>query len=606
MRAAAAREALCSRRESMGSLARGELNSARPVRRWAVVAAQPRFLLVLCLLVGGGFPALPETALAGSVSRVVVATSSPVPGQPSTYTIEFVSTSTLPVAATITVDASSGAPGTQFPDAAGDYQLSDATTGVVIKLATVGAAGQKVTITVGTAITAGDSISLIVTPVMNPAVVSTNETLQISTSSDTAQATSKPYSIVVGSLAVDPRFGLRGGANNPQIHLHRCDRDRRDVHAYGAERLDGTFDDRGERGLHHRSVGSVTANGRQISVAGVTLASGDVLTVVYGDGGGANSAVAPATAGSTAFTLSVSVPHANSAIRAISPLVIGTVPVTVTRVTDGVGTITVAPTNVISGGRAMLTFTYRSPVAISGGRLVVTVPSGWSMPSGTPGTAGYTTGYPDRSHLRASRSSSTISRSAQEAQRRSSTERTAEQRPRRFLSAWERRPSSPRRHPHPAESSQHSPRRRKSPSPPRPPLTVSAPSQSRRRASSPVAARRSRSPTVRRSPSPVADSWSPFRPDGQCLAVHQDGRLHDGISRPSRTFGRADHRQRSHAQPRRRRDDRLRKGRRNSVRDDSSPLGSGDLLHQGGIHTQRNPHSTHPGAASHHRRRGPR
>ena len=286
MRAAAAREALCSRRESMGSLARGELNSARPVRRWAVVAAQPRFLLLLCLLVGGGFLALPETALADSVSRVVVATSSPVPRQPSTYTIEFVSTSTLPVAGTITVDASSGAPGTQFPDAAGDYQLSDATTGVAIKVATVGAAGQKVTITVGTAIAAGDSVSLVVTPAMNPAVGGSNETLQISTSSDTAQATSKPYSIVAGSLTVDHGSVSAGAPTTLRFTFT------------AATEIAGAFTltvpsgwtapstTEGNAGYTTVSVGSVTVNGRQISVAGVTLASGDVLTVVYGAAAG--------------------------------------------------------------------------------------------------------------------------------------------------------------------------------------------------------------------------------------------------------------------------------------------------------------------------------
>ena len=221
----------------MGLLAQGELNRALTVRRWAVVSARLGFLLLLCTLAGGSL-AVPKTALAGSVSGVVVAPSPAVPGEPATYTIGFVSTSGLPAGTgTITVDASSGAPGTQFPEALGDYQLSDTTTGGVVKLAAVGAAGQQVTITVGTAVAAGDSLSLVVSDVTNPAVVSTDETLQVSTSSDTAQAASRPYSDRGRKPRSRPQFGLCRGADNAHIHLHCCDGDRRDVRINRAERL---------------------------------------------------------------------------------------------------------------------------------------------------------------------------------------------------------------------------------------------------------------------------------------------------------------------------------------------------------------------------------
>ena len=365
-------------------LAQGELNRALTVRRWAVVSARLGFLLLLCTLAGGSL-AVPKTALAGSVSGVVVAPSPAVPGEPATYTIGFVSTSGLPAGTgTITVDASSGAPGTQFPEALGDYQLSDTTTGGVVKLAAVGAAGQQVTITVGTAVAAGDSLSLVVSDVTNPAVVSTDETLQVSTSSDTAQAASRPYSIVVGSLAVDHSSVFAGAPTTLTFTFT------------AATEIAGTFAltvpsgwtapaTTAGPGYTTTSLGSVRCHAQQVIVTGVKLASGDHLTIVYGAGGGTKSAVAPVALGSTPFTLSASTP---SAIRLVRPIAIGTVSVDVKGVPDGVGAITVTPASVQAGAHEMLTFTYTAPGSgIAGGRLVVSVPSRWSPPSGYPGTA---------------------------------------------------------------------------------------------------------------------------------------------------------------------------------------------------------------------------
>ena len=166
----------------------------------AVVGARLGFLLLLCTLAGGSL-AVPKTALAGSVSGAVVAPSLAVPGEPATYTIGSCRIGPPAGTGTITVDASSGVPGDSPRSARrlsalgyDDLGSGQARCGRC--------AGQQVTITVGTAVAAGDSLSLVVSDVTNPVVVSTDETLQVSTSSDTAQAASRPYS-TVGSLAVD-------------------------------------------------------------------------------------------------------------------------------------------------------------------------------------------------------------------------------------------------------------------------------------------------------------------------------------------------------------------------------------------------------------------
>jgi Pro-kumamolisin, activation domain/ell wall binding domain 2 (CWB2) len=60
---------------------------------------------------------------------------------------------------------------------------------------------------------------------------------------------------------------------------------------------------------------------------------------------------------------------------------------------DGVGTMAISPTLVPSSSTATLTFTYTAPAgtALTNGKLSLLVPAGWSAPSVTAGTAGFTT-----------------------------------------------------------------------------------------------------------------------------------------------------------------------------------------------------------------------
>src|ERR1700728_1755467 len=60
---------------------------------------------------------------------------------------------------------------------------------------------------------------------------------------------------------------------------------------------------------------------------------------------------------------------------------------------DGSGTLTVSPTSVaVSSVANTLTFTYTAAAGgLSSGEIEVTVPVGWTAPSLTPGTPGYTT-----------------------------------------------------------------------------------------------------------------------------------------------------------------------------------------------------------------------
>jgi len=59
---------------------------------------------------------------------------------------------------------------------------------------------------------------------------------------------------------------------------------------------------------------------------------------------------------------------------------------------DGSGTNTVSPTSTTAGSTAgTYTFTYTAAEAMNSGSVTVSVPSGWSAPQGTVGTAGYTT-----------------------------------------------------------------------------------------------------------------------------------------------------------------------------------------------------------------------
>jgi len=71
-------------------------------------------------------------------------------------------------------------------------------------------------------------------------------------------------------------------------------------------------------------------------------------------------------------------------------------PVVMVTCADGTGAMHVSPAHVIAGGHRLLTFSYQPAggCALNDGALSLAVPSGWTPPSLTPGTAGYITAVP--------------------------------------------------------------------------------------------------------------------------------------------------------------------------------------------------------------------
>lgn len=59
---------------------------------------------------------------------------------------------------------------------------------------------------------------------------------------------------------------------------------------------------------------------------------------------------------------------------------------------DGSGTCTLSPSQVIENTDTTLTFTFTAGETMDGGAITIQIPSGWSAPQGTSGTAGYTVG----------------------------------------------------------------------------------------------------------------------------------------------------------------------------------------------------------------------
>jgi hypothetical protein len=126
--------------------------------------------------------------------------------------------------------------------------------------------------------------------------------------------------------------------------------------------------------------GGEALNSRTFSDSEVDLSQGDACTITYG----------PATAPGSSVASMFAVQEASTASGTLTN--VATQPV-VNVGNDGTGTLTVSPTQVTAGTSGnTLTFTYTAAATISSGELTIAVPSGgWSTPSPTSGTAGYTT-----------------------------------------------------------------------------------------------------------------------------------------------------------------------------------------------------------------------
>jgi hypothetical protein len=136
------------------------------------------------------------------------------------------------------------------------------------------------------------------------------------------------------------------------------------------------------------SGGTVGVSGSTIQVTGITIAKGVACSITYGaKTSGGPGATVTSTVGASVF----SVQEKSSSGDTLTAL--ATSPSLTVFAPDGSGTLTVAPTSTASAsGANTLKFTYTIAAGgLSGGQILVTVPSGWSMPSTTSGKEGYTT-----------------------------------------------------------------------------------------------------------------------------------------------------------------------------------------------------------------------
>jgi hypothetical protein len=124
--------------------------------------------------------------------------------------------------------------------------------------------------------------------------------------------------------------------------------------------------------------------GQQVVITPINLVKG-MLKIIYSE------ATAQGWAGSAIFNASdQSTYNPQLPFDALAPSV-----VTVT-CADGTGMETVSPNTVAAASTSTFTFTYTpaSGCAMEGGAVSLTVPPGWTLPSATPGAAGYVTTSP--------------------------------------------------------------------------------------------------------------------------------------------------------------------------------------------------------------------
>lgn len=162
---------------------------------------------------------------------------------------------------------------------------------------------------------------------------------------------------------------------------------------------------------------AVAVSGSVITVTGLTLGAGQAFTITY------SNATAPRSTTTSTFATSeesastgrpaqllsppqvtvgppVSAGSASptTSTGSSSPTVGGSGRPTGVAGTTGAatGTMTVAPTTVTAFSPGTLTFTYQPPASgmASPGEVMLMVPPGWTPPSTSPGTAGYTTSTP--------------------------------------------------------------------------------------------------------------------------------------------------------------------------------------------------------------------
>jgi len=142
-------------------------------------------------------------------------------------------------------------------------------------------------------------------------------------------------------------------------------------------------------GYSTASTGSLSVNSQTITVSGVTLTSGQTLTIVYGSKAAAGpGATATSSTGAQSWTTQQKATAGGTLTNlAASPSI------AVNNAPDGSGTMTAdTPWAIVGSTGNTILFTYTAANGgMNNGALTLVVPSGWSAPSLTGSNAGYTT-----------------------------------------------------------------------------------------------------------------------------------------------------------------------------------------------------------------------
>jgi len=143
----------------------------------------------------------------------------------------------------------------------------------------------------------------------------------------------------------------------------------------------------GQAGYVTASAGTVSAVGQTITVSNLTL-FGSAVTITYGSksGGGPGAQAPPDPGDQPWFTSQSSTPPSG----ALTPL--SSTPLIGVYSRDGSGTVSFPPGLISAGSTGnTIPFAYMADTGgLSKGTFVLTVPSGWSVPSTNGGDPGYT------------------------------------------------------------------------------------------------------------------------------------------------------------------------------------------------------------------------
>jgi len=128
---------------------------------------------------------------------------------------------------------------------------------------------------------------------------------------------------------------------------------------------------------------TVSPTGQKVTIGRIILGAGQALKITY-------AARVPAAAGPATFNAFEQSTTQGSLIGLIPS------PEEMVTCADGVGTVAVSPGSVAASSTRKLIFTYAPPggCLVVGGTVSLRVPPGWTLPSATPGTAGYVAASP--------------------------------------------------------------------------------------------------------------------------------------------------------------------------------------------------------------------